>query len=634
MLYLGQNSNSMITLDRNTAKGRMNVMLLIFGIAAILIIVCSFGYVLKNHLGESIEQNVISDLRGSTDKLDTHNAGCDYRNKQLIGSTEHYLKTLGGIIITDAVSQAGVQTVKVWTCGGNPLNDNNLLLEELSECAPKMQQSIYQKTTNGYVIIATTIKTDGQYIVGTMLDDKRVLEQVEGGKVFYDRTFIGKNPYIGTYKPLIVNGKMEGMYFSGQEENKVKSSNSAFGAKKFLANGFTIWSKDPNFCFVVPDDKKKDWSKMPDDVYNEMRMHKDGKIYKIDFEYKDVDYEMFYLYDENVYSYISFIYPLADKFASFPSFIVPLALAVIAIISLLVLATNRLLSHIINDVGGEPKFVKVLVDKIADGDMTGSDLSKHQQSSGILRSTYALAENLKAILVKIYDGANQMQELSTKINDTTMSLSDNVNYQLSSADNIVSSVTDISSEIAVNAGRTANAGRITRKVMNEISEIKAAQDMSYNAVKDISAKIDIINDIAFQTNILALNAAVEAARAGEHGKGFAVVASEIRKLAEKSKRSANDIILGAQTSVKATAKSTELINNILPSIKECTSLIEEIGVSAASQKSTIENIDLSVKQLNSAIQNSTAAYSELASNAEDLDTQALSFRESGEVFKF
>ena len=113
-----------------------------------------------------------------------------------------------------------------------------------------------------------------------------------------------------------------------------------------------------------------------------------------------------------------------------------------------------------------------------------------------------------------------------------------------------------------------------------------------------------------------------------------MVASEIRKLAEKSKRSANDIILGAQTSVKATAKSTELINNILPSIKECTSLIEEIGASAASQKSTIENIDLSVKQLNSAIQNSTSAYSELASNAKDLDTQALSFRESGEVFKF
>ena len=170
--------------------------------------------------------------------------------------------------------------------------------------------------------------------------------------------------------------------------------------------------------------------------------------------------------------------------------------------------------------------------------------------------------------------------------------------------------------------------------MHDINEIKTAQDMSFHAVKNISEKIDIINDIAFQTNILALNAAVEAARAGKHGKGFAVVASEIRKLAEKSKTSANDIILGAQTSVNATAKSTELINNIMPSIKECTSLIKEIGDTAISQKSSIESIDLAVKQLNRSIQGNSVACEDLSSNAEDLDTQALSFRESGEVFKF
>gem|GEM_PF-1130758 len=622
------------SLNRNTAKGRLNSMLITFGIAAICIIVYAFGSIIRTQLGQSIEQNIISDLRGSTDKLDTHNAGCDYRNRQLIGSTEHFLKSLGGIIITGNDAQSGSQTVKIWTCGGEPLNGRNQLLEELAECAPKMQQSIYQKTPNGYVVIATTIKKDGGYIVGNILDDNRVIEQVEGGKVFYDRTFIDKTPYIGTYKALVIDGKMEGMYFSGQEENKVKSSNSAFGAKKFLANGFTIWSKDPNFCFVVPEDKKQDWTKMPDDVYNEMKMHKDGEIHKIAFAYKKTDYEMFYLYDENVYSYISFIYPYSDKFASFPSFIVPVAVAVIVIIAILIIAANRLLTRVINDVGGEPKFVKVLVDKMAQGDMTGSDFDKQQKSQGILKSTYTLAENLKTILTKIYDGANQMHELSDKITETVMSFSDNVNYQTESADNIVDAVTNISNEIAVNANRTSNADKITHKVMHDIDEIKTAQDMSFNAVKDISEKIDIINDIAFQTNILALNAAVEAARAGEHGKGFAVVATEIRKLAEKSKTSANDIILGAQTSVNATAKSTELINNILPSIKECTDLIREIGDTAISQKSSIESIDLAVKQLNRSIQGNSTACGELATNAEDLDFQAMSFRESGEVFKF
>jgi methyl-accepting chemotaxis protein len=245
-----------------------------------------------------------------------------------------------------------------------------------------------------------------------------------------------------------------------------------------------------------------------------------------------------------------------------------------------------------------------------------------------------MAENLKDILQKIYDGANQLQVSSSEINKTTQTLSQNANVQASNADNIVSSMSLIGEEIRTNAEMTSKASKITHKVMDDIDTIKDAQEKSYKAVKDISEKIDIINDIAFQTNILALNAAVEAARAGEHGKGFAVVAAEIRKLAEKSKNSANDIIAGAKTSVDATAKSTELINNILPDINECASLIEMVEMSADNQNNTIQSIDMSIKELNSSIQGNAAASEELAVSAQELNSQADGFRNSAGVFRF
>ncbi|MBR4325043.1 MAG: Cache 3/Cache 2 fusion domain-containing protein [Bacteroidales bacterium] len=359
--------------DNMTAKRKMNLILITFGIGAIIVMVVTLGFIMQNLLGNSIEQNVKSDLKGFTDKQNAYNYAFSLSNNQMLSTVETHFEIKGGLQITDETMTIGSTETKVWRIGDEIINLNNDLIIKLVSAARNNHFSVYQKTPSGYVVIATSIKKNGEYINGSILSDKNVVDLMERREVFYDSTFIENVGYVGTFKPLIINGELIGACFTGQDEATISQEENAFSSATFLIHGFTLWTKDPNFCYVVPEDKKKDWSKMPDDVYAEMTKHKDGEVHKINFKYLGTDYEMMYLYNAPIYSYLQFVFPVSDKYSSAPAAVTPMALAVAVIIIMLIIATNRLLNKVIKDVGGEPKFVKVTVDKIASGDMTDSD---------------------------------------------------------------------------------------------------------------------------------------------------------------------------------------------------------------------------------------------------------------------
>ena len=166
-----------------------------------------------------------------------------------------------------------------------------------------------------------------------------------------------------------------------------------------------------------------------------------------------------------------------------------------------------------------------------------------------------------------------------------------------------------------------------------MNNVATAAQESLVSVREITEKINIINDIAFQTNILALNAAVEAARAGEYGKGFAVVAAEVRKLAERSKIASDEIVTLSQKSRNVTEESGELVEKILPEIEKTSKLVQEIAAASQEQNSGADQVNSAIQQLNQVTQQNAAASEEMATSSEELSGQATQLKELISFFK-
>lgn len=289
-----------------------------------------------------------------------------------------------------------------------------------------------------------------------------------------------------------------------------------------------------------------------------------------------------------------------------------------------------------------------MAQSIADGDL-GVDIRArgNNEIGQLVAALVEMKDRIAEVVSDVRRHSESVATASAQIAQGNSDLSSRTEQQASTLEETAASMQQLSATVQQNADNAHRADELARgasavavsggQVVGEVVDTMKEINESSRRIADIT---NVIDGIAFQTNILALNAAVEAARAGEQGRGFAVVAGEVRNLAQRSAEAAREIKALIGASVERVERGTKLVdragttmNEVVASIRRVTEIMGEISTASGEQSAGVAQVGNAVTQMDETTQHNAALVEESAAAAASLETQAQELVRAVAVFR-